>query len=127
REETIILPSPYGAQWWLESGTEIGRKAEVRLPETHPALRLLIAVRDEVHNYAITYHRKLRGEGMMRSIFDDVPGIGPKRREALLEHFTSLEDLRAASEEEIARVPGVGLTAARAIKKNLAPSGAQAM
>ena len=127
REETIILPSPYGAQWWLESGTEVGQKAEVRLPETHPALRLLIAVRDEVHNYAVTYHRKLRGEGMLRSIFDEVPGIGPKRREALLEHFTSLEDLRSASEEEIARVPGVGLTAARAIKKNLAPSGAQVM
>jgi excinuclease ABC subunit C len=58
-----------------------------------------------VHNYAITYHRKLRGESMLRSIFDDLPGIGRKRQDALLEHFTSLEDLGAASVEQIARVP----------------------
>lgn len=121
REETIVLPSVYGAQWWLESGTELGTSRELRLPETHPALRMLIAVRDEVHYFAVSYHRKLRGEAMMRSVFDDIPGVGPKRREALLDHFTSLEELRAASPEEIARVPGVGLAAARAIKAQLAP------
>ncbi len=123
REETIILPSMYGAQWWLTRGTEIGVKRELRLPETHPALRMLIAVRDEVHHHAVSYHRKLRTDTMMRSIFEDIPGIGPKRREALLEHFTSLEELRAARLEEIARVPGVGLTAAVAIKQHLGSSG----
>jgi excinuclease ABC subunit C len=123
REETIILPSMYGAQWWLTRGTEIGVKRELRLPETHPALRVLIAVRDEVHHHAVSYHRKLRTDTMMRSIFEDIPGIGPKRREALLEHFTSLEELRAARLEEIARVPGVGLTAAVAIKEHLGGSG----
>jgi excinuclease ABC subunit C len=123
REETIILPSMYGAQWWLTRGTEIGVKRELRLPETHPALRMLIAVRDEVHHHAVSYHRKLRTDTMMRSIFEDIPGIGPKRREALLEHFTSLEELRAARLEEIARVPGVGLTAAVAIKQHLGGSG----
>jgi excinuclease ABC subunit C len=122
REETIILPSVYGAQWWLDSGTEVGKNREVRLPETHPALRMLIAVRDEVHQFAITYHRKLRGEGMMTSVFDGIPGIGPKRREALLEHFTSIEELKAAPIETIARVPGVGLLAARAIKSSLNPT-----
>jgi excinuclease ABC subunit C len=80
---------------------------------------MLIAVRDEVHHHAITYHRKLRAEGMMKSIFEDMPGIGPKRREALLEHFTSLEELRDASLEQIARVPGVGLLAAQTIKDQL--------
>jgi excinuclease ABC subunit C len=119
REETIILPSIYGAQWWLETGTVIAQDRKIRLPETHPALRMLIAVRDEVHHHAITYHRKLRAEGMMKSIFEDMPGIGPKRREALLEHFTSLEELRDASIEQIARVPGVGLTAAQTIKDQL--------
>ncbi|HWG84249.1 MAG TPA: excinuclease ABC subunit UvrC [Deinococcales bacterium] len=119
REETIVLPSVYGAQWWLTAGTEVGRNRELRLQETHPALRMLIAVRDEVHQFAITYHRKLRGEGMMRSVFDGIPGIGPKRREALLDHFTSIEELKAAPVEVIARVPGVGLLAARAIKTSL--------
>ncbi|GGJ32866.1 excinuclease ABC subunit UvrC [Deinococcus roseus] len=116
REERIILPSIYGAQWWLDSGSEVGKNRELLLSETHPALRTLIAVRDEVHNYAITYHRKLRGENMFKSVFDDLPGIGKKRQEALLEHFTSLSDLEAASLEEIARVPGVGMGAAKSIK-----------
>jgi len=120
REERIVLPSPYGAQWWLTSGTEVGRDRELLLPETHPALRTLIGVRDEVHNYAVNYHRKLRGENMLRSVFDDLPGIGKKRQDALLEHFTSLEDLGAASVEEIARVPGMTTTAARAVKEFLA-------
>lgn len=124
REERIVLPSIYGAQWWLESGSEVGRNRELLLPETHPALRLLIGVRDEVHNYAITYHRKLRGESMFQSVFDGVPGVGPKRRDALLEHFTSLEELGAASVEEIGRVPGVGLAAARAVKGFLAQQAA---
>ncbi len=123
REETIILPSIYGAQFWLLTGSVLAQNREIKLPITHPALRVLIAVRDEVHHFAITYHRKLRADAMMKSIFDDIPGIGPKRREALLEHFTSLEELRAAQLEEIARVPGVGLMAAQTIKDHL---GAQA-
>jgi len=126
REERIILPSIYGAQWWLEGGTEIGRNRELLLLETHPALRTLIGVRDEVHNYAVTYHRKLRGEGMFSSVFDSLPAIGPKRKEALLEHFTSLEDIGAASVEQIARVPGMNLSAARAVKDFLvARAGAE--
>jgi excinuclease ABC subunit C len=120
RVETIILPGRYGAQWWLESGSEVGVKGELLLPHTHPALRTLIGVRDEVHNYAITYHRKLRGEDMLRSVFDGLPGIGEKRQAALLESFTSLEELGAASVQEIAQVPGMNLRAAQAVKEFLA-------
>ena len=120
REERLILPSMYGAQWWLEGGSEVGVGRELLLPVTHPALRLLIGVRDEVHQYAITYHRKLRGEGMLRSVFDDLPGIGQKRRDALLEHFSSLEDLAAAPLEQIAAVPGMNLRAAQSVKDFLA-------
>ena len=116
REETLILPSIYGAQWWLSSGTEIGKNRAVALPITHPALRVLIAVRDEVHHFAVTYHRKLRAEAMLKSVFDDVPGIGEKRREALLEHFTSIEEIRAASVEQIGAVPGLGVNFARVVK-----------
>ncbi|AFZ69150.1 excinuclease ABC subunit UvrC [Deinococcus peraridilitoris] len=119
REERIVLPSVYGAQWWLTGGSEVGRERELLLPHTHPALRTLIGVRDEVHNYAVSYHRKLRGDSMLRSVFDELPGIGKKRQDALLEHFTSLEDLGAASVEQIARVPGMNLVAARAVKSFL--------
>lgn len=120
REERLILPGRYGAQWWLEQGTEIGVNRELLLPHTHPALRILIGVRDEVHQYAITYHRKLRGEGMLRSVFDDLPGIGQKRQDALLEHFTSLEDLASAPVEQIAAVPGMNARAAQSVKDFLA-------
>ncbi|GGJ61594.1 excinuclease ABC subunit UvrC [Deinococcus aquiradiocola] len=124
REERIILPGRYGAQWWLEDGTEVGVNRELLLPHAHPALRVLIGVRDEVHNYAITYHRKLRGEAMFKSVFDGLPGIGPKRQDALLESFTSLEELGAASIEQIAQVPGMNLSAARAVKDFLATRAA---
>jgi excinuclease ABC subunit C len=120
REERLILPGRYGAQWWLESGSEVGSDRELLLPHTHPALRMLIGVRDEVHQYAVTYHRKLRGESMLRSVFDDLPGIGQKRRDALLEHFTSLEDLASASVEQIAAVPGMTGRAAQSVKTFLA-------
>lgn len=116
REEIIVLPSPYGAQWWLESGTVLGNGKELLLPHTHPALRVLIHARDEVHHYAVSYNRKLRGQAMTASIFDDLPGIGPKRRDALLEHFTSLEELKSADVSHIAAVPGMGMKAAQAVK-----------
>ena len=123
REERLILPGRHGAQWWLETGTEVGTGRELLLPHTHPALRMLIGVRDEVHHYAVSYHRKLRGEGMLRSVFDDLPGIGQKRRDTLLEHFTSLEDLAAAPVEQIAAVPGMNLKAAQSVKAFLAEKG----
>ncbi len=126
REERIILPGRYGAQFWLSGGSEIGVERELLLPHTHPALRVLIGVRDEVHNYAVTYHRKLRGQDMLRSVFDDLPGIGEKRQHALLEHFSSLEDLGAASVDEIARVPGMNARAARSVKDFLASREASA-
>ena len=107
REETLILPGRYGAQFWLTGGSEVGVNRELLLPRTHPALRVLIGVRDEVHHHAVTYHRKLRGQEMLRSVFDDLPGIGEKRQHALMEHFSSLEDLGAASVDDIARVPGM--------------------
>ena len=126
REERLILPGRYGAQWWLETGTEVGVERELLLPHTHPALRMLIGVRDEVHNYAVTYHRKLRGESMLRSVFDDLPGIGQKRRDALLEHFTSLEDLASAPVEQIAAVPGMTMRAAQSVKTFLTEREARA-
>ncbi len=87
----------------------------VLLPSGSPSLYLVKRVRDEAHRFAIEYHRELRGRAMSASVLDDVPGIGPKRKKAILARFGSLKRLRAASVEEIASVPGVGRVAAEAV------------
>jgi excinuclease ABC subunit C len=89
---------------------------EVLVPLTHPALRLLMHVRDEAHRTAVGYNRQRRGKALTRSVLDDVPGIGPRRRDALLTHFSSVDELRNAPLEMLASVPGVGPVAAQAIK-----------
>ena len=91
-------------------------KKEILVPETHPALRLLINIRDEAHRTAVGYNRKKRGEAMTKSVLDDVPGIGPKRRDALLAHFSSVDELKSAEVAELAGIPGVGRNAAEAVK-----------
>jgi excinuclease ABC subunit C len=72
-----------------------------------PALHLLQQIRDEAHRFAITGHRARRGKSRSQSSLDDIPGIGPSRRRALLNHFGGLQPLRNASAEEIARAPGI--------------------
>lgn len=101
REETLI--------------TEHGE--ELLVPLSHPALRLLMHVRDEAHRTAVGYNRQRRGKALTRSVLDDVPGIGPKRKEALLAHFSSVDELRDAPLDVLASVPGVGPSAAQAVKE----------
>jgi excinuclease ABC subunit C len=72
-----------------------------------PALLLLQRVRDESHRFAIRYHRELRRKMSTRSILEELPGIGPKKRNALLRHFGGLDRLSKASEDELANVKGV--------------------
>lgn len=91
----------------------------VVLPSGSPSLYLIKQVRDESHRFAITFHRELRDKAMTRSALDDVPGVGPKRRRALMKKFGSLKRLRAASEEEIAATPGVPAEVARAVYEYL--------
>ena len=93
--------------------TETGK--EVIVPHSHPALKLLIHVRDEAHRIAVGYNRQRRGKALTRSILDDVPGIGPKRRDALLARFSSVDELRQADLVTLAAIPGVGAVAARAV------------
>ncbi|HEX8833777.1 MAG TPA: helix-hairpin-helix domain-containing protein, partial [Abditibacteriaceae bacterium] len=83
------------------------RSDAIALPRNSPALHLMQRIRDEAHRFAITHHRKRRGKAAIHSLLDDVPGIGEARRNALLEHFGSLQKIRAASPEEIAEVPGM--------------------
>ena len=87
----------------------------VVLPSGSPSLYLIKQVRDESHRFAITFHRELRDKAMTRSALDDVPGVGPKRRRALMRRFGSMKRLRAASEEEIAATPGVPADVAHAV------------
>ncbi len=95
------------------------RSEPMRLPRTSEGLYLMQRIRDEAHRFAITYHRQVRGKQTITSQLDDVPGIGPKRRSALLKHFGSLDAIRAASVEELAAVPGMNRKAAQELKENL--------
>jgi excinuclease ABC subunit C len=79
----------------------------VVLPAGSPSLYLLKRVRDEAHRFAIEYHRKLRGKAMTASALDEIPGVGPKTRQALVRHFGSVKRVREASVEEMAAVKGV--------------------
>ncbi|MBM3189718.1 MAG: excinuclease ABC subunit UvrC [Chloroflexi bacterium] len=84
-----------------------GRPAPILLPRDSQALYLVQRIRDEAHRFAISYHRKLRERQSMASLLEEIPGIGPQRRRALLERFGSLEGVRAATAEELASVPGM--------------------
>ena len=87
----------------------------VVLPSGSPSLYLIKQVRDESHRFAITFHRELRDKAMTRSILDEVPGVGPTRRKALLKHFGSIKKLRQATVEEIAAVKGIPADVAQAV------------
>ncbi|QBI55045.1 excinuclease ABC subunit UvrC [Streptomonospora litoralis] len=91
----------------------------VILPRTGEGLYLLQRVRDEAHRFAITYHRQKRAKALTGSALDEVPGLGPARRSALLKHFGSVKRLAAATEEEIAQVPGIGKATAGVIHARL--------
>jgi excinuclease ABC subunit C len=84
-----------------------GVKDPVMLPPDSPALLLLQRIRDESHRFAIAYHRELRKKSQLRSILDELPGIGPKKRRALLRTLGSLEKVRAASQPELEAVPKI--------------------
>jgi excinuclease ABC subunit C len=88
---------------------------EIQIPSNSPALRLLKQVRDEAHRFAITYHRMLRGKAMKDSLFDRLPGVGEKRRLALIRHFGSAERLKGAGLADLRQVPGVGKDLAQKI------------
>ncbi|MEK6661855.1 MAG: excinuclease ABC subunit UvrC [candidate division NC10 bacterium] len=91
------------------------RPKPIALPERSRARQLLQQIRDASHRFAITYHRGLRGKSGLRSLLDDIPGIGAKRRRALLSHFGSLRRLREASIEELRRTAGVSESLATTI------------
>jgi excinuclease ABC subunit C len=96
-----------------------GRKNPVVLRQNSKPLLLLAAIRDEAHRFAIGYHRKLRGKEGLASAIETVPGIGPKRRVALLQYFGSLQRLKEASVDDILSVAGMSRTTAEAVHRGL--------
>lgn len=92
---------------------------EFTLPGNSPALHLIQQIRDESHRFAITGHRARRGKTRRTSTLEEVPGIGPKRRRELLNHFGGLQELSRASAEEIAKAPGINKKLAESIYDTL--------
>jgi excinuclease ABC subunit C len=105
REEELFRPGE-SQSIWLKRGSE--------------ALHLVQRIRDEAHRFAITYHRNLRGKEQTRSKLDDIKGIGPARRKALLQHFGGdLDKIRSATVDELLHVPGMTRRSAEALKAQL--------
>ncbi len=100
-----------------------GSATPIRLPHDTAELQLLQRVRDEAHRFAITHHRIRRDRAMTESIMDDLPGIGPARKRALLKHFGSPDAVLGASREELERVPGFPQKVARALYAHLNKTG----
>jgi excinuclease ABC subunit C len=96
-----------------------GRSDPIVLPATSSGLYLLQRLRDEAHRFAITYHRQVRARAATRSALDDLPGVGPARKRALLRVFGSSRALRDASLDELAAVPGIGAGLAARIRSHL--------
>jgi excinuclease ABC subunit C len=95
----------------------------VVLPAGSPSLYLVKRVRDEAHRFAIEYHRSLRAKAMTASVLDDIEGVGPKRKKALLRHFGSVKRLREATVDDIASVPGIPREVAEEIAAVVGQSG----
>ena len=100
-----------------------GRPDAIRLSRHSPALQLLQRIRDEAHRFAVGFHRQRRDTRSFGSIFDELQGVGPARRRALLQHFGSAERFLAATQEELEGVPGVPAKTARAIYAQLHKAG----
>lgn len=104
REEEVFLP---------------GRPGPIRIGRSNRALHVLQRIRNEAHRFAVSYNRKLRRKRTLHSELGDVPGIGPKKQRLLLERFGSVKGIRAATQDELARVPGVSAVLASRIQAYL--------
>ena len=90
---------------------------EIPIDRSSEAFRLITRIQDEAHRFAIEYHRQLRGKGQVHSILDDIEGIGPARRKALMRRYLSLDEIKKASKEELAEIPSMNEKAAEAVYK----------
>ena len=99
-----------------------GHSQPVRIAKDSPALHILQRARDEAHRFAISYHRRLRHKEVTASALDNIPGIGPKRKKALLKKFGSIEAIKETPLEELSRTEGLTLAVAKKVKEFLGDS-----
>jgi excinuclease ABC subunit C len=99
-----------------------GSPDPIVLPRSSQGLYLVQRIRDEAHRFAITYHRQVRTGKTFRSVLDEVPGIGPKRKQALIRHFGSVRAIRQASVADLAAVGGMTRAAAERLKEHIGPA-----
>ncbi|MDE0482994.1 MAG: excinuclease ABC subunit UvrC [Candidatus Poribacteria bacterium] len=96
-----------------------GNPDPIVLREDNPTLHLIQRLRDEAHRFAITYHRKLRQKALSESVLDEIPNIGPKRKQVLLQKFGSIDAIRQASLDKLLSVKGIPRSVAENIRKHL--------
>ena len=96
-----------------------GQDEPVILPPESPALHLIQQIRDEAHRFAITGHRQRRARSRNRSVLEDIPGLGPKRRQSLLKHFGGMRGVSRAGVEELMKTPGISRRLAQTIYDTL--------
>ncbi|MCG9133694.1 excinuclease ABC subunit UvrC [Candidatus Poribacteria bacterium] len=89
------------------------------LREDNPTLHMIQRLRDEAHRFAVTYHRRLRQKSLSASVLDEIPNVGPRRKQALLQHFGSIEAIREASLDRLLSVKGIPRSVAENIRKHL--------
>jgi excinuclease ABC subunit C len=94
-----------------------GSPDPIILPRSSQGLYMVQRIRDEAHRFGITYHRKLRSDRTFKSVLDEIPGIGPRRKQALMKHFGSIRAISAASLEELAALDGMNRQAAEKVKE----------
>ena len=88
---------------------------EIELDRTSNLYRFVASIQEEVHNYAISYHRSLRNKSLTKSTLDDISGVGEKRKKALLSHFKNIEEIKNASIEELSEIDGLNKRVAQNI------------
>lgn len=89
--------------------------AEIPIDRSSEGFKLITRIQDEAHRFAIEYHRSLRSKGQVHSVLDDIEGVGPARRKALMKYFKGLEPIREASLEELEKVPSMNARSARQV------------
>ncbi|MBQ8954380.1 MAG: excinuclease ABC subunit UvrC [Clostridia bacterium] len=115
RDELGLSIPMFGLAKRLEEIVLPGEDQSILLDKHSPALHLIQRVRDEAHRFAISHHRSLRGAAALKSRLDEIPGVGPVRKKAILKHFETMEALEAASIEQICEVNGISKQTAQVI------------
>jgi excinuclease ABC subunit C len=117
---TIGVAKEEGSHTKLATAEEIyipGSPDPIILPRSSQGLYMVQRIRDEAHRFGITYHRKLRSDRTFKSVLDEIPGIGPKRKQALMKHYGSVKAISAASIDDLAALNGMTRDAAEKVKE----------